>query len=144
MSDHESFRRLAAVLHDIDMLLSLRSHSNVELVALTPTEHEILRIVQRHPGIRLSAVAERVGMAGSNMSAAVSKLADIDLIDKGVDERDRRAVSLRLTDLALANIESLEKGWGGALEAGMGRLDEAGRDAIWAAADALESLHSSL
>ena len=83
-------------------------------------------------------------MAGSNMSAAVSKLADVGLIAKGVDERDRRAVSLRLTKLALENIDSLENGWGGALKVGMGRLDRAEHDAIWAAADALESLHSSL
>ncbi len=83
--------RLAALARQDDWRIG-------EVEGLTPTQGDILRaLVERPDGMRLSAVAAHLQISQPTASDAVAALTRKDLVQKGTDPADRRALHIRMT-----------------------------------------------
>lgn len=92
---------VAALLMELAPLImrvmrqEMATHSATEL---SVPQFRALRFVGRQPGGSLSALAERLGASLPAASKLVDRLVDIDLLARATDPRDRRQVTLELTD----------------------------------------------
>jgi DNA-binding MarR family transcriptional regulator len=68
--------------------------------ALPEAQLELLRLVERHPGIRVREAAVELRLAPNTVSTLVRHLSDAGLLDRGADLEDRRVARLRLTSAA--------------------------------------------
>lgn len=112
--DEERDDLLADMLHRVRMVARqayLASRAEPEAVSVSNVEGLVLQFVDSHPGCRISAVAERLGLRLGNASAAVSGLADKGLVRREPDPADRRATTVWLTEAALANIAQVRRRW---------------------------------
>ena len=65
----------------------------------------ILSVVARTPGINQSMIGKLLGIKRANMVSLINELAEMGLIDRVDDPRDRRALSLTLTKAGAALLE---------------------------------------
>lgn len=82
---------------------------------LTPSMHAMLCVIRENPGIRQGALADTLLVCAPNAAAAVAGLHEAGLIERTVDQQDRRALCVRLTprgeqllDEAQALVDSVE------------------------------------
>lgn len=64
---------------------------------LTVPQFRALSFLDRHPGASLSAVAEFIGLTLSSMSILVNALVDRNLVERTIDNEDRRRVHLTVS-----------------------------------------------
>jgi DNA-binding MarR family transcriptional regulator len=67
---------------------------------LRPAQVELLRVVEKEPGIGVAAAARGLHLAGNSVSTLVNQLVDAGMLARGVDPADRRAARLELTPAA--------------------------------------------
>jgi DNA-binding MarR family transcriptional regulator len=65
---------------------------------VTMQQAKALHLIQRTPGIRMSALAAGLGVGLSTVSGNVDRLAEMDLVVRHDDPADRRQVAVTLTD----------------------------------------------
>lgn len=130
----------AALIHDVSRQLRVIAHAEVNLVPLPDSERDVLRLVGKHPGVSVSAVARELHMKNSNVSAAVRSLIANGLVTREADPGDRRVARLTLTDLARQNLERLVRSWEQHLGAALRQLEPGYQTALEDAVPALRSL----
>ena len=100
----DSLRRLQWHLWHLWRLEARKSGS----MELTSVEHDYLDVVARHPeGLRLTDLAERMGVSKASASAMAAKLEARGYLERGPALEDRRASLLRATPKTTA-LESEE------------------------------------
>src|SRR5437879_3004114 len=67
---------------------------------------ELLRTVQKEPGIGVLAPARSLRLATNSVSTLVNQLVEKGMLRREVDPDDRRAVRLSLTDAAARRLEA--------------------------------------
>src|ERR1051326_7318475 len=87
---------LAKVLSRIGRGLRYRTRAAREALDVTHSEGDLLRLVDRHPGIRVHDAAPELGVASNSVSTLVKQLNRVGLIDRTADPLDGRAACLRL------------------------------------------------
>ncbi|WP_156887361.1 MarR family winged helix-turn-helix transcriptional regulator [Propionicicella superfundia] len=102
---------LADLVLNVARKITVRGHSDVDVIPLTPLESLVMRYVHQHPGTSPSRVAADVGLAASNMSAALRSLDAKGLVGRSTDPHDRRGVRLSPTPLADQNLERIRSEW---------------------------------
>lgn len=85
------------------MRQEMAAHSDAEL---SVPQFRALRFVGRQPGGSLSELAERLGTSLAAASKLVDRLVDIGLLARATDPRDRRQVTLELTDRGRAALHA--------------------------------------
>lgn len=92
-------QRVITALSKIGIALKSQSWQGAESQGLTPTQGQILALLESHPeqGIRLSAVAKGLATSAATASDAVSSLVKKGLVLREKAPDDRRAISIRLT-----------------------------------------------
>lgn len=91
-------RRVGAALGRIGMALRRHAWRGAEAQRLTPTQGDILAFLRMRSGPqRLADVADGLAVTRPTACDAVATLVRKGLIAKGKDDKDRRAVALRLT-----------------------------------------------
>ncbi|AHE52352.1 hypothetical protein NX02_02975 [Sphingomonas sanxanigenens DSM 19645 = NX02] len=65
----------------------------------------IIAVVAGSPGINQGAVGRVLGIKRANMVSLINELVDMGLVDRTVDETDRRAFALTLTPAGTAMLE---------------------------------------
>lgn len=133
-----ALRQLASALHDLSR--AVRREQDSEAGGLPPTEFEVMRYVDRHPGTSVGGAAEALGLRQSNVSAAVRGLAGRGLVERVADAADRRVARLHPTPLARRRRETVEQAWARTLETALSRLDPADAAAVRDAAGPLARL----
>lgn len=73
-------------------------HSAVEGTGLRQVLFGILSVVAKRPGVNQSTVGRLLGIKRANMVALINELTELGLIKRMDDPRDRRALSLTLTE----------------------------------------------
>src|SRR5476649_47262 len=68
----------------------------VELSVLTGAQLELVRLLRREPGVSIADAAARLRVAPNTVSTLVGQLADAGVLERRVDESDRRVVRLML------------------------------------------------
>jgi DNA-binding MarR family transcriptional regulator len=107
---------------------------------LTPSQLSALTSVERHGPLTLGRLAEHERVAPPSVTKVVTKLEEAGLVERKLDERDRRVAWLTLTNAGstrLAKIRQRKTAW---VAARLGQLDEEQRDCLADALDALDAL----
>ncbi|HEY0188288.1 MAG TPA: MarR family winged helix-turn-helix transcriptional regulator [Cellulomonas sp.] len=127
-------RRLGAALHDLSWAVRQVDDDGSDLPPLPPTEFEVMRYVDRHPGASVGQVAHGLTLRQNNVSAAVRGLLERDLVSREADPDDRRVTRLTATALAGQHRAPIEQGWSRVLADALsvlpGEDDQAVRDAV--------------
>lgn len=118
-------QRLATGFARISAAMRSRAWERAVAHRLTPTQLDILTLLQsRNTGLRLSLVAEQLGISRPTASEAVATLVGKGLAEKSRAGDDRRAVGLRLTASGAGLLASL-RGHSGLFDAALGNLTDA-------------------
>jgi DNA-binding MarR family transcriptional regulator len=88
---------LSGVLAGLRRALRRRTRTAVGPPGLSSAEAELLRLVGRHPGLRVGEAATTLRLAPNTVSTVVRRLTDLGLLDAARATEDRRAVSLTLS-----------------------------------------------
>lgn len=138
--DGQDLRVLAVALHDLARGVRLAQGDAAGLPPLPPTEFEVMRYVDAHPGSSVGGVAAALDLRQSNVSAAVRGLADRGLVERRSDADDRRVTRLHPTPLAAERRDPVERAWATTLGEALATLDPADAATIRAAAGPLARL----
>jgi DNA-binding MarR family transcriptional regulator len=103
---HES-EALAELLFDVQRGLFERIRLAFREVDLPRTEMMVMMLVRREPGVTLSELARRCGIAKSHISGTVEALHQRGLVEKQADPADQRLVRLTLTEAASSALQPL-------------------------------------
>ena len=105
---------------------------------------EILQRLAGEPNLRVSELAQRHRLATNTVSTLIQQMVVSDLVTRVTEEGDRRAVSLRVTDLGQARLNGWRRANQERLTTALECLSSADRRLIWAALPALTELASEL
>ncbi len=144
-------QELAVALHDLAWALPRTVDAQVEaelepaeLEPLPPSELEVMRQLDRQPGLSLGEVADELGLQASNASATVRSLALRGLVERRPDDTDRRVTRLFPTDEASRTRKVRERAWGQRLKHELDGLTPEQAHALTAAIPALRALAAQL
>lgn len=87
-------------------------------------EYTILLAIGLNPGVRQGVLADRLRIKWSNMTKLIRSLEARGLIERQVPPRDRRAITLQLTDVGRSHVEEHRERVLSAVERSVTRLDE--------------------
>lgn len=65
---------------------------------LTALQLVVLRVLHEYPEIRVSELAEKLNLGNSTTSGIVDRMVKADMVERERTKRDRRAMTLTLTD----------------------------------------------
>lgn len=143
--DADGARDLAVVLHDLGWLLPRTVGAEAARAEPLPaSELEVMRLVTRRAGVRVSDVGRELGMHPNNVSTAVRSLVARGLVVRAVDERDARAARLEPSEEAVRSRARRELRWGDAMTAVLQDLPEEDGRRLLAALPALRALADRL
>ena len=78
--------------------IQFRGYKDPRALPLTASEGMVMRYMQEHPVATPNQVAAAVGLQRSNLSTLLRGLEAKGLIERTISERDRRGVTVRLTE----------------------------------------------
>jgi DNA-binding MarR family transcriptional regulator len=142
--DSELTDEISTLLAGIQRLVRRRLRQQLTVPRLRGAQVELLRLVAASPGLRVSAAAKELCLAGNSVSTLVNQLVEAGLLRREVDPADRRAALLHVTPEAverLAAWTAKRKALVGGLVA---ELPVGERTALTAALPALRSLATGL
>ncbi|MEV7775648.1 MarR family transcriptional regulator [Kitasatospora sp. NPDC086791] len=96
----------STLLAGIQRLVRRRLRQTAHEPRLRGAQVELLRLVTDSPGLRVSAAAEELCLAGNSVSTLVNQLVALGLLRRETDPADRRAALLYVTDAAVERIEA--------------------------------------
>ncbi|WP_329569768.1 MarR family winged helix-turn-helix transcriptional regulator [Kitasatospora sp. NBC_01266] len=134
----------STVLVGITRLVRRRLRQELTVPRLRGAQVELLRLVAANPGLRVSAAAKELCLAGNSVSTLVNQLVAEGLLLREVDPADRRAALLRVTPAAAERLDS----WSAKRKALVGELlaelPAGDREALAAALPAMRRLAAGL
>ncbi|WP_323185440.1 MarR family winged helix-turn-helix transcriptional regulator [Kitasatospora sp. NBC_01287] len=134
----------STLLVGIPRLLRRRLRQELTVPRLRGAQVELLRLVAANPGLRVSAAAKELCLAGNSVSTLVNQLVAEGLLRREVDPADRRAALLRVTPEAAERLDA----WSAKRKALVGdllaELPAGDRQALSAALPALRHLAAEL
>ncbi|WBB56695.1 MarR family winged helix-turn-helix transcriptional regulator [Verrucosispora sp. WMMD573] len=133
----ETLDQLGAALSDLHRVLRRRAIQRTGRAALPDAQVEVLRLVQRQPGISVREAAERLGTAANTVSTLVGELTAAGLLRRDRDPADRRTVRLTLTDVAYERIAAYGQYRRELLATALDALDATDQERLRAAVPAL-------
>ena len=102
---------LADLVLTVAREIQLRGFGDTGALALTATEGNVMRYIDRHPGSTPRVVAAATGVQPSNLSATLRSLEEKGLIERVVDATDGRSARLRPLPFAAENLERVRASW---------------------------------
>lgn len=100
--------------------IALRGYRNPEAIALTPSNINVIRYIEQHPGASPSEVAEGSGLRRSNLSTALRELEKLGFVKRSLDPRDGRAIRLHATPRVAQNLARVRAEWSQCIDEGLG------------------------
>ncbi len=135
---------LAKVLSRIGRGLRYHTRAAREALDITQSEAELLRLLDRRPGIRVHDAATELGIASNSVSTLVKQLARAGLLERTVDPQDGRAACLRLTPSASEWVTQLGNAREQTIDHALASLDQNDREQLEAALPAMKRLAKTL
>ena len=135
---------LAKVLARIGRGLRYRTRAAREALDITHSEGELLRLLDRRPGIRVQDAATELGIASNSVSTLVKQLNRAGLVERATDPLDGRAVCLRLTPLAREWVTQVGNAREQAIQRALLDLGDEERETLEAALPAIKRLAKAL
>ncbi|MGB2719572.1 MAG: helix-turn-helix domain-containing protein [Rhodococcus sp. (in: high G+C Gram-positive bacteria)] len=142
MTDSEE---LASVVHDLGWTVQrLDPVESLGIDRLPMPELTILKEIEDNPDISNSAVADRLRMQPSNVSAAVRVLVARGLVARTPSPADKRVVQLRVTDSMLTDRDLIRQAWSGRIIEAIDALPAQDRERLMSVTAALGGLVDEL
>ncbi|HEX8967802.1 MAG TPA: MarR family transcriptional regulator [Chloroflexota bacterium] len=135
---------LARVFARIGRGLRYHTRAARETLDITHSEGDLLRLLDRRPGIRVHDAAFELGVASNSVSTLVKQLNRAGLIERTTDPLDGRAACLRLTPLAEAWVTQLGNAREQAIDRALESLEGADRESLEAAIPAMKHLAKAI
>jgi DNA-binding MarR family transcriptional regulator len=135
---------LAKVLSRIGRGLRYHTRAAREALDITQSEGELLRLVDRRPGLRVQDAATELGIASNSVSTLVRQLTRAGLLERSADPLDGRAACLRLTPSASEWVTQLGNAREQTIERALASLDEQDRQQLEAAIPAMKHLAKAI
>src|SRR5579872_4577876 len=129
---------LAKLLSRIGRGLRYRTRTARASLDVTQSESELLRLLERHPGMRVHEAAVELGVASNSVSTLVKQLNRVGLIERTADPLDGRAACLRLTPAAMQWVVEVGNAREEAIDRALLSLDASDRQLIESAMPALK------
>ncbi|GAB2990654.1 MarR family winged helix-turn-helix transcriptional regulator [Amycolatopsis acidiphila] len=105
---------------------------------------ELLRVVEKEPGIGVAAAARSLHLAGNSVSTLVNQLVEAGMLHRRVDPADRRAARLELSTAAHDRLTTWRRTRTEFVAGKLATLSEADRTAISGALPALGRLLTAI
>ncbi len=105
---------------------------------------ELLRAVEKEPGIGVAAAARNLHLAGNSVSTLVNQLVETGMLHRHIDSADRRAVRLELTPAAHERLTTWRRTRTEYVAGKLAELSEVDRDAIAGALPAFGRLLTAI
>ena len=137
-------RDLAVAVLDISFEVRRKSHQGTGVLPLSSGVLDVIRVIERHPGITVAEVAARLGRQLSNVSSQLRELVALGLVTRVRDASDKRYVALHPTPESVRIKTLLEGAWADTLAAAGSQLQPGEREQLAAALPALQRLASVL
>ncbi|MCQ4083788.1 MarR family transcriptional regulator [Streptomyces sp. RB6PN25] len=144
MPDIELPDTLADVLIGIQRLIRRRLRRGLEGPRLRGAQIELLRLVAARPGVRVSAAAKELYLAGNSVSTLVNQLTKEGLLVRETDPGDRRSALLHPTPQATDRMKAWDERRSALVREQVQRLSDDDRAALAAAIPALRRLATNL
>jgi DNA-binding MarR family transcriptional regulator len=135
---------LAKVLSRVGRGLRYHTRAARESLDITHSEGDLLRLVDRRPGIRVNDAAAELGIASNSVSTLVHKLSRVGLLERAADPLDGRAACLRLTASAAEWVTQLGNAREQTIERALASLDEEDQQQLEAAIPAMKRLAKAI
>ena len=135
---------LAKVLSRIGRGLRYHTRAAREALDITQSEAELLRLLDRRPGIRVHDAATELGIASNSVSTLVKQLAREGLLERTVDPQDGRAACLRLTSSASEWVTQLGNAREQTIDHALASLDQNDLEQLEAALPAMKRLAKAI
>lgn len=100
---------IAHLWQRVNRQLYERLRETAQLYDLTPVSYQVIRHIERAPGITLSDLARSISSAKGHTSTIVEQLARAGLVEKRTDPSDQRLIRLHLTDRARETLEQMNR-----------------------------------
>ncbi|MFF7634841.1 MarR family winged helix-turn-helix transcriptional regulator [Kitasatospora sp. NPDC008050] len=143
-SDPELIDEFPALLAGIPRLVRRRLRQELTVPRLRGAQVELLRLVAANPGLRVSAAAKELCLAGNSVSTLVNQLVAAGLLRREVDPADRRAALLHVTAEAAERLEAWTANHKALVGGLVAELPAEDRAALAAALPALRRLAAGL
>ncbi|MDX3225038.1 MarR family winged helix-turn-helix transcriptional regulator [Streptomyces sp. ME19-01-6] len=144
MATEEFPDSFADVLGGVQRLIRRRLRAGMNQPRLRGAQVELLRLVMAQPGIRVSAAAKELYLAGNSVSTLVNQLVKAGYLHRDTDPADRRSALLTTTPAAEARLGEWRARRGALVREQVARLSESDRAALAAAVPALRKLAENL
>ena len=102
---------LADEILNIAREIHMHGYTDSRAIALSGSESNVMRFIDRNPGSAAGDVAQGTGLQRSNLSPALRSLEAKGLIERRHGEGDQRTVLLFPTDLAAQNLRLIRAEW---------------------------------
>ncbi|WTL28996.1 MarR family transcriptional regulator [Streptomyces sp. NBC_01498] len=135
---------LADVLAGVQRMIRRRLRAGPAAPPLRGAQVDLLRLVAARPGIRVSAAARELYLAGNSVSTLVNQLSRRGYLRRDTDPADGRVVRLAPTRAAVSRLAGWEARRSALVREQVARLTEEERAALAAAVPALRSLARNL
>ena len=135
---------LAKVLSRIGRGLRYHTRAAREALDITQSEGELLRLVDRRPGLRVQDAATELGIASNSVSTLVRQLTRAGLLERSAHPLDGRAACLRLTPSASEWVTQLGNAREQTIDRALAALDEQDRLQLEAAIPAMKRLAKAI
>jgi DNA-binding MarR family transcriptional regulator len=135
---------LTRVLGRIGRGLRYHTRAQRESLPITQSESELLRLLDRRPGIRVHDAASELGIASNSVSTLVKQLTRAGMLQRTADPQDGRAACLRLTPLAEEWLTQLGNAREQTLERALATLDDEDRRQLEQALPAMKRLSKAI
>ena len=112
----------------------------VPFAPMRAAQVDLLRTVEKEPGIGVAAAARAMHLAGNSVSTLVNQLVDAEMLERHVDPADRRAARLHLTKAAEKRLETWRRTRTDYVAGALAKLSKKDIDAIGGALPALGRL----
>ena len=135
---------LARALSRLHRALRRRVRESIAGPTLPQSQVEVLRLLEREPGLRAREVADALGLASNTVSTLLQQIAVKGYVEREVDSHDRRSARITLTPAATERMNSWSDRRSALLAEAMDTLEAADYKRMVACLPALERLAAIL
>ena len=118
-TDDDPLAELADLILNVSRLIRARTPAGPEVIAMTETERQVMRVVDLFPGSSPSEIAARTHLQRTNVSAALRTLEANGMVTR--TSTSGRGIAVIPTELAADNLRTLRAAWSRELTAALGK-----------------------
>lgn len=140
-------REMAELLQKIMLCCHFKDEQHASNFNVSSSECRTMRVFARNEELTMKSLSERMNLAMSRMTRIVDGLVEKNLVQRGVDPRDRRVCLVKLTERGQKMVDDMDYNYQVMNERVLGNVSRAARPEVLNAlkhlVDAMEQFRAS-